>query len=118
MITDMLITALGNLRPGVTWTCYGPQDYANVVWIDDVEPPTAEEVAAEITRLEAEAPAKAVRAERDRLLATVVDPINAVRWAAMTEPERAAWTAYRQALLDVPEQAGFPSAVVWPEVPA
>lgn len=59
-----------------------------------------------------------MRAERDRLLATNVDAINAVRWAAMSEPDRAAWTAYRQALLDVPQQAGFPLEVEWPVVPA
>ena len=28
-----------------------------------------------------------------------------------------AWTEYRQALRDVPEQAGFPLAIVWPEKP-
>lgn len=28
-----------------------------------------------------------------------------------------AWTDYRQALRDVPEQAGFPLAIVWPEKP-
>ena len=28
-----------------------------------------------------------------------------------------AWTEYRQALRDIPEQAGFPLAIVWPETP-
>ena len=71
-------------------------------------PPTAEEVAAD------------VRAERDRRLATEVDPIagNALRWAALTPEQQQAWGDYRQALLDLPQQAGFPNNVTWPEVPA
>lgn len=66
-----------------------------------------------------EAAAQAVRAERDMKLATEVDPIagNALRWAALDVATQAAWAAYRQALLDVPAQAGFPHNVTWPEVP-
>lgn len=33
------------------------------------------------------------------------------------EAERAGWLAYRQALRDIPEQAGYPDAIVWPEPP-
>ena len=29
-----------------------------------------------------------------------------------------AWKAYRQALRDVPQQAGFPTDIDWPELPA
>lgn len=67
-----------------------------------------------------EAAAQAVRAERDMKLATEVDPIagNALRWAALDADTQAAWAAYRQALLDVPTQAGFPHNVTWPEVPS
>ncbi len=31
--------------------------------------------------------------------------------------DKAAWAAYRQALRDVPSQAGFPQTVTWPEQP-
>ena len=31
--------------------------------------------------------------------------------------DQAAWATYRQALRDVPEQAGFPEEVTWPEKP-
>lgn len=31
--------------------------------------------------------------------------------------DKAVWAAYRQALRDVPSQAGFPSVVVWPTKP-
>ena len=34
------------------------------------------------------------------------------------EAERAGWIAYRQALRDIPQQAGYPDAIVWPEPPA
>lgn len=34
-----------------------------------------------------------------------------------SETERAGWLAYRQALRDIPEQAGYPDAIVWPEPP-
>ena len=66
-----------------------------------------------------EVAAQAVRAERDMKLATEVDPIagNALRWASLDASKQAEWAAYRQALLDVPAQAGFPHNVTWPEVP-
>lgn len=62
-------------------------------------------------------PAVAARNKRDELLRIQIDTINAVRWAAMDEAQRTAWTAYRQALLDVPQQAGFPFDVSWPIKP-
>jgi len=36
----------------------------------------------------------------------------------LTAAQKAAWAIYRQALRDVTAQAGFPSSVVWPVVPA
>ena len=56
-----------------------------------------------------------VREERDDRL-TEVDAIagNALRWAALTTGEQALWATYRQALLDVPQQAGFPDNIIWP----
>ena len=52
-----------------------------------------------------------VRAERNSLLADT-------DWMALSDntmsPE---WAAYRQALRDVPAQAGFPTDVVWPIKP-
>lgn len=52
------------------------------------------------------------RAERDRRLA-------ACDWTQVADApvDRAAWAAYRQALRDVPDQPGFPDAIVWPEEP-
>ena len=59
----------------------------------------------------------AVRARRDTLLKEVVDSVNPMRWETLTELQKDAWRAYRQALLDVPQQEGFPTNIVWPEVP-
>lgn len=36
------------------------------------------------------------------------DKISPMRWNAMTDAQRQAWTDYRQALLDMPQQPGFP----------
>lgn len=36
----------------------------------------------------------------------------------LTTEQKSAWAAYRQALRDVPSQAGFPWTVTWPEQPA
>lgn len=60
-----------------------------------------------------------VRLFRDHLLHTSVDPIvsNPLRWADLTTQEQNAWSAYRTALLDITDQAGFPHSVTWPTKP-
>jgi hypothetical protein len=72
-------------------------------WSATPPPPTAEQLAATI------------RAERNAKIA-------ACDWTQMPDgplstQAKAAWAAYRQALRDVPEQAGFPQAVDWPKEP-
>lgn len=59
-----------------------------------------------------------VRAHRDQLLMEV-DAIvmNPLRWNSMTPQEQQAWADYRQALLDVPQQSGFPENIDWPTKP-
>lgn len=57
-----------------------------------------------------------VRAYRDELLVYVVD--EAYKYQRFSEDgESEALKQYRQALLDVPQQDGFPETVVWPEIP-
>jgi len=53
-----------------------------------------------------------VRSERNAKLA-------ATDWTqvADTTADKTAWATYRQALRNVPTQAGFPNTVVWPEAP-
>ena len=57
------------------------------------------------------ATAKQVRAERDALL-TKTD-----WWATSDRTMTAEQTAYRQALRDITDQAGFPEDVTWPQEP-
>lgn len=60
--------------------------------------------------------AKQVRAKRDRLIAET--DYLAMSDYPLSDEDKAAVMAYRQALRDVPTQEGFPREVVWPEVPA
>jgi len=57
------------------------------------------------------------RAKRDALLADI-DKISATRYASLTTEQQQELQVYRQALLDVPQQSGFPEDVVWPQQPA
>ena len=59
-----------------------------------------------------------VRSIRNNKLRSEVDVIasNALRWADLTSDEQTAWATYRTALLNVPQQAGFPD-VTWPTKP-
>ena len=60
-----------------------------------------------------------VRAERDRLLSTGVDPLvsNPLRWGELTTEKQTEWTQYRRDLLDITDQSGFPRNVTWPTKP-
>lgn len=64
--------------------------------------------------------ARGARTHREAILNREVDPLvsNALRWASLSDEDRQKWAAYRQALLDVPQQPGFPRDIVWPEKPA
>lgn len=59
-----------------------------------------------------------LRTERNGLL-TQLDAFvsNPLRWATLSAEQQDAWAVYRQALLDVPQQAGFPNNVTWPVKP-
>jgi hypothetical protein len=62
--------------------------------------------------------AEAARMHRDFLLGEMDSILsNPLRWAAMSSEEQTAWTTYRQALLDVPAQSGFPESINWPTKP-
>ena len=61
----------------------------------------------------------AIRDTRDLILSVDVDPVasNILRWRELTIEQQQAWADYRQALLDVPQQAGFPDNITWPTKP-
>lgn len=71
-------------------------------------PPTEEELLREAT--------DAAKAERKRLLETFVDPVvsNPLRWADLTEEQQNDLKRYRQELLDITDQEGFPHDIIWP----
>lgn len=56
-----------------------------------------------------------VRDQRDHLLNTVdVVVSNPLRWATLSAGKKSEWTSFRQLLLDVPQQEGFPHLFTWP----
>lgn len=61
--------------------------------------------------------AQDMRFERDKRLSETVDKLNAARWSAMTQAQQTAWSEYRQALLDITLQPGFPKQIQWPNKP-
>lgn len=65
-----------------------------------------------------EAKAFEVRESRNAMLRETVDRMNPIRWESMTTEEKNSWVVYRQALLDIPNQDGFPYTVEWPTTPA
>ena len=112
-------------HPEFGWIPYGlnPADTDMSVSNDDLLAAMAKagDVAAYVPPTQAEldeALSGQLRMDRDALLSKV-DAIagNALRWSALDAKVQAAWAVYRQALLDVPQQSGFPNRVVWPVEP-
>ena len=110
-------------HPQYGWIPYtlDPADSDTTIDNDKVLALIGTDFAAYVPPTQAEldsALASEVRADRDGRL-TEVDAIagNALRWAALDAATQAAWSAYRQALLDVPQQSGFPTSVTWPTKP-
>lgn len=73
-------------------------------------PPTQAELDAELSGQ--------LREERDGLLVELDAFVgNPLRWGSLSAEQQDAWAVYRQALLDVPQQDGFPNDVTWPVKP-
>lgn len=62
--------------------------------------------------------AKDARSERDNKL-SALDSVagNQLRFAELTPDQQAELADYRQLLLDVPQQEGFPLTIDWPAMP-
>lgn len=75
-------------------------------------PPTQEEIDAEN--------ANNIRRERDNLLRAFVDPVvsNPLRWDGLTSSQQTEVTQYRTDLLNITDQATFPTSVTWPTRPS
>ena len=96
----------GQQRPGG----YSYTTYEARMALPDGAPESAADLwAQKIKAVDFWAAATAVRKERDQLLL-------ACDWAVLPDArtERTTWETYRQALRDVPEQAGCPYAIDWP----
>tara|TARA_B110000881_G_C18368484_1_gene410000 strand:+ start:294 stop:713 length:420 start_codon:yes stop_codon:yes gene_type:complete len=111
-------------HPDYGWIPYtvDPVDTDTTIDNDTVMALIGTDFAAYVAPTQAEldaATSAEVRGERDNILTTVVDPLvsNPLRWADLTSATQAEWSTYRQALLDVPQQAGFPTNITWPESP-
>jgi hypothetical protein len=59
--------------------------------------------------------AQSVRAERDKKLSEC--DWRVIKSLENNQPQDFQWAAYRQALRDVPSQAGFPWTITWPQPP-
>ena len=111
-------------HPQYGWIPYtvNPADTDTTIDNDAVMALIGADFAAYVAPTQAELDAAAsaqVRADRDNILATEVDPIvsNPLRWADMTADKQAKWSAYRTALLDITNQAGSPHDITWPTKP-
>lgn len=60
---------------------------------------------------------KQARKKRDLLLQQGPDRVNPFWYDSMTQTQKDAWATYRQDLLNVPEQSGYPLNIDWPVAP-
>jgi hypothetical protein len=77
--------------------------------IEDYTPPAppTTEYLAEMARND--------RDSRLRYLDTILT--NPLRWAAYSDEQKTVISKYRQDLLDIPQQANFPTEITWPTSP-
>lgn len=61
--------------------------------------------------------AECARHRRNKYLGMYVDSVNIIRWESLTEQKKQELKDYRQALLDIPQQSGFPTNINWPTPP-
>lgn len=88
--------------------------FQNGRWVETWQISELSDIEKEQVKAEKE---QEVRATRDGFLLSKVDSISHIRWSVMADEQKEAVLAYRQALLDVPQQEGFPWEVSWPEPP-
>jgi len=76
-------------------------------------------VTSQVDHRTDEQKAENIRMFRNELLVREVDPVvtNPLRWAELSTEQQQDWADYRTALLNVPQQVGFPNAITWPIKP-
>lgn len=58
-----------------------------------------------------------LRSRRNELLTESDSQVLPDRWASMSDSKKAEWSAYRQALRDLPQNTADPANPVWPISP-
>ncbi|TWB33096.1 phage tail assembly chaperone [Nitrospirillum viridazoti] len=95
------------------------QDVAVNAAVHEVRDGVLVEIDADRLRAAAAATTfRTLREERFRRLSFSDVAVLPDRWAAMSDAQRAAWTAYRQALRDLPANTTDPTAPAWPVPPS
>ena len=90
--------ALQTLKPGAEWVLRGTE-YSGLEWMDSGQQPTEQEVKAKLIELDAAAPMRLLRIERDRKIALT-------DWRVLPDQTPSDdWINYRQALRDLPASA-------------
>ena len=75
---------------------------------------TAKAIIINYVKPEADLEAE-VRAKRDARLAKEIDIYTGIRWAACTSHQKGKLNDLRSMLLNITDQEGFPTDVVWPK---
>lgn len=114
-ITDAILAIL----PKAQFIIYA-NDYNKIIWKDERQIPSLEEIQAKIAELQATEPLRLLRIERDTR-------ISKTDWRATIDypgTDQEAWLTYRQALRDLPstqtpslDEQGNLINVTWPERP-
>ena len=106
--TDPIETPEGHKVITAKPSAFHDWDDTGEVWVDN-SPTQAELNDALIV---------SVRAERDGLLLELDAYVsNPLRWSELDADTQATWATYRQELLAVPQQEGFPHTHTFPEGP-
>jgi hypothetical protein len=111
------VLILEQFYPGTEWSM-SDGDYDTLQWFSNSPKPTKEELDAKWQQALTARQAATIRKKRNQILETEVDPLvtNPLRWNSLSNQQQ--WISYRQALLDIPQQTGFPDNVTWPTKPA
>lgn len=100
---------------GTERTVYTAVEYSTIVNANGFE--VTDDFVDKLIAHETAIAAQKVRAKRDALLDATDKEMTVDRIERESEQTVSAWKAYRQALRDIPEQAGFPFDVEWPVRP-
>ncbi len=120
---DGLIVDLEILHPQFGWLPYTitPDDPDSTIDNEALLELIGDDISAYTppTQSELDAIAADVARQNRADLLSEVDAIagNALRWADLTPDQQAEWAVYRQALLNITDQEGFPQNITWPNKP-